>query len=80
MTQLLTMTTTQKFPLQHNDIAILTLAESVKYTDNIQPICLAVGQNQYVGSRQVRESYKDRCVMAKIVDMIMMHDILCIPI
>jgi len=35
----------------HNDIAILTLAESVKYTDNIQPICLAVGQNQYVGSR-----------------------------
>jgi len=33
-----------------NDVAILTLEDDVQYTNNIQPICLARGSQNYVGN------------------------------
>jgi len=33
-----------------NDVAILTMEDDVKFTTNIQPICLASGNNKYVNS------------------------------
>lgn len=33
-----------------NDVAILTMEDDVKFTTNIQPICLAAGSNKYVNS------------------------------
>merc|ERR1711902_281204 len=34
-----------------NDVAILTMEDSVRFTTNIQPICLARGSNSYVDRR-----------------------------
>merc|ERR1711936_831266 len=35
----------------HNDVAILTMEDAVKYNSNIQPICLAAGTSQFVNQR-----------------------------
>jgi len=35
----------------HNDVAILTLEDSVEYSSTIQPICLAAGNNLFINNK-----------------------------
>jgi len=37
--------------MQWHDVAILTLEDDVQYDNNIQPICLATGKEDYVGEQ-----------------------------